>query len=88
MNKYPKSSPDERPLKTLRKSQGLTQPKLAELVGCSATLIRNYEAGQKTPSFDRAVALARSLNVSLKQLAQAMNIDITGVPNDEPRDTI
>lgn len=88
MSKLKKQSQDDRPLRTLRENAGLTQAKLAELMNCSRYLIVCYEAGKKTPSFDRAVALARSLNVSLKELAKAMNIDVTGLPDDKSNHTV
>lgn len=83
MNKPKRKSKEERPLKIFRETAGLTQQELAKATGCPRSAITYYETGQKMPSLDRAVALARSLNVSLKELARAMDIDVTGVPKDE-----
>lgn len=70
-------------MKTIRISAGFTQAELAKRVGTSRNNIASYESGQYLPQLERAVALARALNVSLKELARAMNIDVEGVPNDD-----
>jgi transcriptional regulator with XRE-family HTH domain len=44
--------------------------------------VGDWETGKKLPRFDNATALSRELGVSLKALAKAMNINVTGVPGD------
>ncbi len=83
MNKENLKPKDDRPLRTLRKEANLTQEELAKMLGVSRNNIASYEAGKYYPQFDRAVAMARALNVPLKVLAKAMQIDVNGVPNDE-----
>jgi len=61
----------------------LTQPELSDRIGVGIRIISDWESGRKLPRFDNAVALARELGVSLKVLAQAMQIDIEGVQDDE-----
>lgn len=70
-------------LKTLREGRGITQGELGSKLGLSYRAIAEWESGRKLPRFDNAVALARELGVSLKVLAQAMQINIEGVQDDE-----
>ncbi len=52
----------------LREKKGLTQEKLAELVGRSTNHISKIETAGTNPSFDLIVRLAHALNVDLKDL--------------------
>lgn len=70
-------------LKTLRESASLTQPELSRRINVGIRIIGDWERGQSIPRFDRAIALARELGVSLKTLAKAMKLDVEGVPDDE-----
>lgn len=53
-------------LKVAREAAGLTQEKLAELIGISGSSLNsrlsNYESGRNTPSFDIVVRIAQVLN--------------------------
>lgn len=69
-------------LKTLRESAELTQPELSRRMNVGIRIIGYWESGTKTPSFDRAIALARELGVSLKTLAKSMQMDVSGVIDD------
>ena len=70
-------------LKKLRERANLTQPELSDRIGVGIRIIGDWESGRKLPRFDNAVALARELGVSLKALAQAMQINVEGVRDDE-----
>jgi len=76
------SPTDELTLKTLLSSADITQQELAQRMGVSVSLIGFYVANKKTPGFDKAILMARELNVSLKTLARAMKYDVTGIPDD------
>ena len=65
-----------------RTRRGLTQRELAERLGCSVDAIASLERGQNVPRFRMLAALARQLNVSLRDLFD--QVDQTG-PNDERR---
>lgn len=69
-------------LKTLRESAGYTQESLAREMNVSKALIGYYEARKKLPRVDNFLLLAKSLNVSLKTLARAMGMDVSGIPDD------
>ena len=52
----------------LRKSNGLTQKKLAEEMELSELAIQNYESQRRKPAFDVLIALADYFDVSLDYL--------------------
>jgi transcriptional regulator with XRE-family HTH domain len=69
-------------LKTLRQNLQLTQEELSRRLDLSFRTVGDWETGKKLPRFDNAATLSRALGVSLKTLAQAMQIDVVGVPGD------
>jgi transcriptional regulator with XRE-family HTH domain len=67
-------------LRELRKTAGLSQPKLAERSGVALAAIRNYEQGQReSPSWVVILRLARGLGVSADVFAECDE-----VAEDEP----
>ena len=70
-------------LKDLIQSAGTTQRQLSLDLDIAEVTINTWVAGRKVPRFDNAVALARELDVSLKTLARAMRLDVSGIPDDE-----
>lgn len=76
---------EEITLKTLREAAELTQPELSRRMKVGIRIIGYWESGDKVPTFDRAIALARELKVPLKTLAKSMRLDIEGVPDDVPQ---
>jgi transcriptional regulator with XRE-family HTH domain len=65
-----------------RTRRGLTQRDLAASLGCTVDAIASLERGQSVPRFRMLAALARQLNVSLRDFFD--HIDQTD-PNDERR---
>lgn len=55
-------------IRALRKKQGLTQEKLAELAKIDYSYLNLIEAGKKNPSVKRIAKLARVLKVSISEL--------------------
>jgi transcriptional regulator with XRE-family HTH domain len=55
-------------LKTARLSAGLTQTRLAEIVGVSQTTISLWELGETEPSIAKLRRLAFALNVTAAEL--------------------
>lgn len=58
-------------LKLCRTSKGLSQEKIAELLGVSRQAVTKWEAGQTTPSSDNLIALAGLYDISLDELVRA-----------------
>ena len=63
-------------LKELRELAQITQAQLARKVGVAEKAVRSWENDGAIPSFDKAVKLARVLNVSLERLAQEFDLEI------------
>src|ERR1700722_5134408 len=57
-----------RRLKALRKANKLNQAELAEKVGIETKYLSNIETGRRSPSFEKTVALAKALEVSMSAL--------------------
>ena len=55
-------------LRAARSSRGLTQVRLAELLGISPRVYNRWERGAATPKLDTIVRLAEILDVSLDEL--------------------
>ena len=55
-------------IKELRKKQGLTQEKLAELAMIDYSYLNLTEGGKRNPSLKRIGKLARVLKISLSEL--------------------
>lgn len=67
-------------LKRLRQARGMTQVALAGATGCTATFVRQIEAGRKRPSLKTLKALAGALSVTEAELLEGR------VPNTKERD--
>jgi transcriptional regulator with XRE-family HTH domain len=78
------SEQDVPTLKVLRESASLTQPELSRRMGVGIRIIGDWERGEAIPRFDRAIALARELGVSLKTIAKSIGLNVEGLPDDEP----
>jgi len=55
-------------LRELRKGRGLTQKRLAEIMGLNINTIAQYERGNREPKFDTLCKLADFFDVSLDYL--------------------
>jgi transcriptional regulator with XRE-family HTH domain len=56
-------------LAELRRAAGLSQERLARLADVGTDAVRKWERGKRTPSLKMAIKLARTLGVSLDDLA-------------------
>jgi len=61
---------ETRQIQPIREAAGLTQADLARVTGCTPSSIAKYEAGDRTPSGDRALRLAGAVAKCL-ELADA-----------------
>ena len=56
-------------LASLRRAQGVAQPKLSEMIGAGSQYISHVETGRiKTPPWDKLKKIARALDVSMSDL--------------------
>lgn len=66
-------------LQKLRKERGLSQEKLAELIGVSRQAVSKWESGQSYPELDKMIALSTLFDVSMDHLVK----DTPSSPNVE-----
>lgn len=55
-------------IRSLRKSKGLTQEKLAEQVGVDTLAVLRWESDKRLPSADNLLSLAAVLGVSIEHI--------------------
>ena len=75
-------STKEDTLKSLIENAGYTQKEFAKALNLNLSTITFYIAGEKLPRVNRFLEMARKLNVSPKTLGKAMNLDVSGIPDD------
>ena len=63
-------------IRDAREQKGLTQTKLAELVGMSIIAISNIEIGKSSPNLKSITIIAEILDVSIDTLVADKNSDI------------
>ena len=73
-------------LKALRTEKRLTQKQLADQVGVAVSAISSYESGNRYPSYEVLITLARIFHVStdyLLGLDKRTQIDVSGLKEEE-----
>lgn len=62
-------------LQTQRRLKNLSQKEVAKSIGISASIVSNYESGERTPSVEILIALARLYHCSTDYLLGFDKID-------------
>lgn len=73
-------------LKKLRTSQKLTQQQLADRIGVAKSVISYYESGDRYPSYDVLVKIARIFHTTTDYLlgvSKECVIDVTGLSDED-----
>jgi transcriptional regulator with XRE-family HTH domain len=73
-------------LKTLRKGLNLTQQQLAERVGVAKSVVSYYESGDRYPSYDVLIKLARIFHVTTDYLLDVEKkriLDVSDLSEDD-----
>lgn len=73
-------------LKNLRNGQKLTQQQLAERIGVAKSVVSYYESGDRYPSYDVLVRIARIFHTTtdyLLDIERTRIIDVTGLTDEE-----
>lgn len=74
---------DSPTLKDLRNRAGKTALEVALEVGAKRDrTIYAWERGEQTPTHEKVLALARCLNVSIRQVYASLGFDVSGIPMD------
>jgi transcriptional regulator with XRE-family HTH domain len=55
-------------IKELRKHKGLSQEKVAEIMGISPKYLSNIERGKENPTLDTFIKLANALNIEVSDI--------------------
>lgn len=73
-------------LKNLRLAKKISQKDLAERIGIAKSVISFYESGERFPSYDVLIKIARIFNVTtdyLLDVERGRMIDISGLSDDD-----
>jgi transcriptional regulator with XRE-family HTH domain len=73
-------------LKTLRNNQKLTQQQLADRLGVAKSIVSYYESGNRYPSYDVLVKIARIFHVSTDYLLDVERkriIDVSDLSDED-----
>jgi len=73
-------------IKKLRERNKLTQTELAQVLNISKSMVSSYETGQRSPSYDVLIKIARFFNVSMDYLygfKSDMYVSIEGLEEKE-----
>jgi len=62
-------------LPKLRKSRGLTQQQLGDLVGMSRKRISDYERDRRSMSLETAILISGALGCDVKELYELVEVD-------------
>lgn len=73
-------------LRNLRTGQNLTQQQLADRIGVAKSVVSYYESGDRYPSYDVLVRIARIFSTTtdyLLDISKDCVIDVTGLPEED-----
>jgi transcriptional regulator with XRE-family HTH domain len=71
-------------LQQVLKSKGLTETELIEKKVLSRNLLNRWQSGAREPKLGVAIRFCREVGLPLKELANTIGLDTTGVPDDIP----
>lgn len=73
-------------LKNLRTSQNMTQQQLADRIGVAKSVVSYYESGDRCPSYDVLVKIARIFHTTTDYLLDVSKdcvVDVTGLSDED-----
>lgn len=59
----------------IRNNRGMSQRKLAELLGIAQSTLSKYEAGKRVPSSKKLGAIVRTLDLSADEIKELISVD-------------
>ncbi len=69
-----------KPMQALLKGKGMNMKQLSQVSGIPYRTIQDWNRHVNRPSLDSAVILAKTLNCSLIEVAEAFGCDVKGLP--------
>lgn len=73
-------------MKALRTSQKMTQQQLAERIGVAKSVVSYYESGDRYPSYDVLIRIARIFHTTTDYLLDIARDNIVDVSDLSPED--
>ena len=70
-------------LREIRKLQGFTQERLANLIGVAKSTLTNYEKNKREPNILTLTMIAKTLGVTIDELAGFDYLLLPNIPNNE-----
>ena len=77
------SSKEAVTLDELMANAGLTEPELSRQIGVGLRIINDWKRRRKIPRLDNALALSKALGVPLLVVAEAVGLNIEGIPPEQ-----
>lgn len=78
------SSTKPESLKQVLNEKGLTETELIRRKTLSASALSRWQSGAQVPKLDTAIRFCAEADLSLKEFANLIGLDTTGVPDDIP----
>lgn len=70
------------PVRVFREELGYTRVEFGRRIGISERSLANIELGNSLPRLETLVAMARECKKSLKEMVNALGIDVSDIPDD------
>ncbi|MCW5871542.1 MAG: helix-turn-helix transcriptional regulator [Candidatus Eremiobacteraeota bacterium] len=72
-----------RRIREIRRAQGLSLERTAELAEVSLTFLGDVERGRKEPSITTLTGIAKALSVSVREIVEVVEVEPAGVSKHE-----
>ena len=69
-------------MRVFREEMGITRVEFGRRIGISERSLANIELGNSLPKLKTLVAMARECKKSLKEMVNALGIDVSDIPDD------
>lgn len=69
-------------LQALLDARDLTHRELSARIGLTERTIQDWAKGTSLPRLDRALLIAKALNISLKTLCREFGLEVDDIPDD------
>ena len=80
--KRTKKEAEKLPIRVFREDLGLTRFDVRVQTGITERTLADIEAGRSIPKVENLISLSRTYQKSLKEMLIAMELDVSGVPDD------
>ena len=85
--KRSKEEIEKLPIRVFREDLGLTRFDVRVQTGITERTLADIEAGRSIPKVENLISLSRAYKKSLKEMLIAMELDVSGIPDDLPQNS-